>query len=1689
MTPRCRTPFHRALILAGAALGAWVAPVCAGAPAAPARPAAAASAAPARAAMPGEAWARAALFEYTAGRPDRAARLAGLALAAGSGSIPATALRFARTEALRQAGQPEAAERERDLLMRQFAGTPWARAVLDLCALEDAPCADALDPATAATRGPLGLVAAVAQGERIARSRGARAAEAWGKPLEATAAGPFWSLLLGHAHLAAGDTAAAQAALERAVERAAARGDGDLVSEAALRRAALAYYQGNAATALHWVERVGTDKSRTLSCPAAILTGYAHYRLGHAHEAAAAFNYAQACTRDRGERGRLLALEARCRAQSGEYRIAAAVAGDGAADLEAASRGEGVGVALLTDATDVLEGALELDVDRPRLAREFFLAQAAREGWMPPMPDAPNQAAFPFRLVRTGAGEAARAENKASGREQATREIESPASRSARLDAYAADDRVADRAGLVAAVTRDLAAMSDSLRNATLSPADSAAWVSGARRRAGALGEAAARATEQQGRATAARARARAGRARALAALTAPAPERREEPFEAIDRAALVREAAGLEALADSAEARAARDAAAWRGARSIALNAGAAAGLARRQAEARRLAADARGAAADAGRDAPLADLAERASAADRAAVEVTSADSLARLAAVRDDDARARAHTAQMAERARADYEVALFERGAWSAIALDESDSTEADLRPAISACDDFLARFPQSQYVGATEFNRADLEVRLAYARARAHGGAPDFAPAVARYERLLTGTPPFARRDAVLFNLAALAREAGDPATSDRRLAELLATAPGTDLAREAHIELGDRALDGERWAEAEGHFGAVAAGGGPLASLARYKQGFAALKRGDAAAATEAFAGLLALPDLPPEIADDGLAQLAKALRQGGGASAADRFLSGHPNPPYAHALLVAMAEQDFDDGAFDAAARAWRLAMEREPTRPENLALAQKVLGAWDARSRPDERELTRVDLGHFFGPGGKGVGLGAEAQDVGARALLEAAFLAHEAGRTRKDMPALTRAVGLYRELARLYPQSDSLALAASSEGEALFDLGRFDESARAHERALAIPGAPADVKREAAFGAALARERVAAADGYRSAGVRDSLERAVTRLESESPGDARVPPLWLSLALGAKEHEDPARARRVFEHVAGRDTSEASRRAQAELGRVALAESRWLDAEKAYAEAAAGYLAAGDRAEETRLSDLAASARFKAAEDQAAGPDSARAASTFRTVADRYPNFARADVALYRAGLAALQGGQPRLADEHLATLRERYPASKLVDDALLKRGDAALAARDTLGAAQVLAGGRLAEGGTLGVEALEQAGRLFRAAGGYTDAEATYRRLIKQSPDGRARTRALADLATLQYELGRRAELAQTLAPWRVGGRLPDGFAPDAEADVRARFVLGRVLADSCLAIPIAHPIKPALDRKLAALGPALENLKAAARTVESPYWAESGYFAGLLLDDLGARLGALPPPSVMASADSAGYRAAIGAQARGFYTRAEDLWIATLEGLPASADTDSVARARRPQGGWRGRIWERLEPRLQQHLPWRLAATDLPGQDGSGGLVAGAEPHVGAVDSTALDAGALEDLRNRLRWISQYVADQQVDLAAQWCEAALKLYPTRAEIWNDLGVVRQLRGSWGEAERAWNKALELDPRQPGALMNRALFGRFYRLDRAAARRDFERFLTLGASFDETLADRMAEEKQP
>src|SRR6185503_5961986 len=110
-------------------------------------------------------------------------------------------------------------------------------------------------------------------------------------------------------------------------------------------------------------------------------------------------------------------------------------------------------------------------------------------------------------------------------------------------------------------------------------------------------------------------------------AQAAPAPERLEERPEALDRAALGREAQGLEALADSARARASDEAATWRGPRAKAIASEVKAAFERRQAESARLAALATSAQEEARTDAPLAQRRDEAASARRAAIDAWSA------------------------------------------------------------------------------------------------------------------------------------------------------------------------------------------------------------------------------------------------------------------------------------------------------------------------------------------------------------------------------------------------------------------------------------------------------------------------------------------------------------------------------------------------------------------------------------------------------------------------------------------------------------------------------------------------------------------------------------------------------------------------------------------------------------------------------------------------------------------------------------------------------------------------------------------------------------------------------------------------------------------------------------------------------------------------------------------------------
>jgi len=94
----------------------------------------------------------------------------------------------------------------------------------------------------------------------------------------------------------------------------------------------------------------------------------------------------------------------------------------------------------------------------------------------------------------------------------------------------------------------------------------------------------------------------------------------------------------------------------------------------------------------------------------------------------------------------------------------------------------------------------------------------------------------------------------------------------------------------------------------------------------------------------------------------------------------------------------------------------------------------------------------------------------------------------------------------------------------------------------------------------------------------------------------------------------------------------------------------------------------------------------------------------------------------------------------------------------------------------------------------------------------------------------------------------------------------------------------------------------------------------------------------------------------------------------------------------------------------------------------------------------------------------------------------VDLAETFCRIALEREPGYAGAWDNLGNVRALRGDWNGAYEAYQRALDLDPDNPGTKMNR---------DRAAERRaDASPAApsSLGDAFYERLAEDFARQQR-
>ena len=358
--------------------------------------------------------------------------------------------------------------------------------------------------------------------------------------------------------------------------------------------------------------------------------------------------------------------------------------------------------------------------------------------------------------------------------------------------------------------------------------------------------------------------------------------------------------------------------------------------------------------------------------------------------------------------------------------------------------------------------------AALEVVLATCRKA--GARSEAAP---RIQRFLASTRDRALASRALVEAAWLALDAGDAETAEAAVRAALRVAPaearagagGQSLA-EAVFFVGEaRWSDGERERAAELYVLAQAAAQGELAARVAYKQGFAALERGDAAAAEAAFERLLVEhPDSP--LAGECLALLGESrLARGDAAGAVEplsRLLAEQPRHESATRALLRLGVAQGELGAWQACESALRDFLRRAPEDPQ-APLAELWRGR--ALARRGEGRAARASLERVV-ERDKGA--------LGAGARLELGALLESSG-------DLDGALAEYLKVGVLYADGPSVAEALFRAGRCLEAQGQGDAARERYREVLA------EHPRESA--AARARERLDALQTERSTRTEDT------------------------------------------------------------------------------------------------------------------------------------------------------------------------------------------------------------------------------------------------------------------------------------------------------------------------------------------------------------------------------------------------------------------------------------------------------------------------------------------------------------------------------------------------------------------------------------------------------------------------
>lgn len=778
---------------------------------------------------------------------------------------------------------------------------------------------------------------------------------------------------------------------------------------------------------------------------------------------------------------------------------------------------------------------------------------------------------------------------------------------------------------------------------------------------------------------------------------------------------------------------------------------------------------------------------------------------------------------------------------------------------------------------------------------------------DFSEAKILYQQFLDRYPDSPSRPDVLYNLAYAYGEEGDLDRSIELFEEIALRFPGARFSAESYLRLGEHHFELNEFDRAAQYYQRVLElGPHPLSEKALFKLGWCAYAKQDIESAQKYFGTLLDLysPESdrkPGDLYRESVEILAKILSEQGAALALNSFLRERGNPRYGMDLALQLGDYLRETSRFQDAIDTYQWILAAHPSDPRAPFAEKSLIESLRLENRPTEAEAREATLADRYGRGtawdqaNPDPDLRAQV-DALIRDILTSQIVAHHRkARELKNSAEYDKAVQLYENFLRYFPDDSAAYENRFRLAECLFESGRIDRAAAEYDK----------VAREERFleyrhRASLRRIQCLEILRSRNQIDLDALLAAYREYMEQNPGDEQARTFSFKqgeILFNASRYLEAAT---IFERIL-----------QAEPAGSTAARACTLIVESYFAAARYPEVAAWTErilarnlplssAERRRVEQLRALARFEVARQHEQEEDWAEAAEQYRVLAQESPDSPIAPDALFNAAVCYEKVGDRSSAADCLERIVSLHPESKHAGNALLLP----LPYYEEIGRWDQILGhlDRLYQRDPQNPAAREnlyKLGRKLRSKGQVERAREVFTLYAKRYPQDSARTLEIAyALAEMEDEQGVASEALagyrRFLDTYERLVKTDPSLPVDAAALSKAQYRVLDPLFQEYLAVRLVEPLQANLARKQKLLDRLVEGYVKTARFGSGEFSTASAFRIGEIYEDFGRSLLESPLPKDLTQEEVPVYRELLEQQAAPYREKALAAYRVTLE---------------------------------------------------------------------------------------------------------------------------------------------------------------------------------------------------